>query len=54
MTTTTTTLDRVRNYQGDNSFVLKMKTVISKYGGLTEKQVKAVDKCLNATSKVNM
>ena len=54
MTTTTTTLDRVRNYQGDNSFVLKMKTVVSKYGGLTEKQMQAVEKCLNATAKVNM
>jgi len=54
MTTTTTTLDRVKNYQGDNSFVLKMKTVISKYGGLTEKQVQAVEKCLNATAKVSM
>jgi len=54
MTTTTTTLDRVRNYQGTNSFVLKMKTVISKYGGLTDNQMTAVEKCLNATAKVNM
>ena len=52
MTATATTLDRVRNYQGNNSFVLKMKTVIAKYGGLTTKQYEAVEKCLNATAKV--
>ena len=45
--TTTTTLDRVKNYQGQNSFVIKMKTVIEKYNGLTPNQLAAVEKCLN-------
>jgi len=52
--TTTTTLDRVKNYQGQNSFVIKMKTVIEKYNGLTPNQLAAVEKCLNAVTEVNM
>jgi hypothetical protein len=52
MTTTTTTLDRVRNYEGNNSFVLKMKTVVAKYNGLTPNQLAAVEKCLNAVTTV--
>jgi hypothetical protein len=52
MTTTTTTLDRVRNYEGNNSFVLKMKTVVTKYNGLTPNQLAAVEKCLNAVATV--
>ena len=52
MTTNTTTLDRVKNYQGQNSFVNKMKTVIAKYNGLTVKQLEAVEKCLNAVAEV--
>ena len=52
MTQTTTTLDRVKNYQGQNSFVNKMKTVIVKYNGLTPNQLEAVEKCLNAVAEV--
>jgi len=52
MTTTTNTLDRVRNYEGNNSFVLKMKTVVAKYNGLTPNQLAAVEKCLNAVATV--
>ena len=52
--TTTTTLDRVKNYRGQNSFVIKMKTVIEKYNGLTPNQLAAVEKCLNAVTEVNM
>ena len=51
---TTTTLDRVRNYQGQNSFVIKMKDTVSKYGGLTPKQLEAVEKCLNAVTTVKV
>lgn len=47
--TSTTTITRVRNYQGTNSFVLKMKDAINKYGSLTVKQAEAVEKCLNQT-----
>ena len=54
MTTTTTTLDRVKNYQGQNSFVNKMKTVIAKYHGLTPNQMDAVEKCLNAVTEVKI
>jgi hypothetical protein len=54
MTTTTTTLDRVKNYQGQNSFVNKMKTVIAKYHGLTPNQMDAVEKCLNAVAEVKI
>ena len=42
----TTTL-KVQNYQGKNSFILKMKDAISKYGRLTPAQSSAVEKILN-------
>lgn len=47
----TITLSKVRNYQGTNSFVLKMKDSLSKYGGLTPAQLSAVEKCLNQQVK---
>ena len=47
MTNTTTTLDRVRNYEGQNTFVLEMKKVLNKYNGLTPKQEQIVEKILN-------
>lgn len=46
--TQTSTLQRVRNYQGDNSFVIKMKDSLKKWGTLTPKQLDAVEKALNA------
>lgn len=52
--TSTATIQKVQNYQGQNSFVIKMKDTIAKYGGLTPKQLAAVEKCLNATAQVNM
>ena len=51
---TSTTIQQVQNYQGQNTFVIKMKDVISKFGGLTPKQLEAVEKCLNATAQVDM
>jgi hypothetical protein len=42
MTTTTTTIEKVQNYTGKNSFVNKMKDTIKKYGRLTPKQEDAV------------
>ena len=42
------TITLVQNYQGHNTFVLKMKDVISKYGSLTANQAAAVNKILNA------
>jgi len=51
-TTTTNTISKVRNYQGSNSFILKMKEVLTRYNGLTPKQMEAVEKCLNARVEV--
>jgi len=42
------TLILVQNYKGSNSFVKKMKDVISKYGKLTVGQALAVEKILSA------
>ena len=42
------TIAQVQNYQGSNSFILKMKEAISKYGSLTVNQETAVNKILNA------
>jgi hypothetical protein len=41
------TITQVQNYQGTNSFVIKMKDAIKKYGSLTAKQAAAVEKILN-------
>jgi hypothetical protein len=40
--TTTTTIEKVQNYTGKNSFVNKMKDTIKKYGRLTPKQEETV------------
>ena len=45
---TTTTTQKVKNYKGQNSFILKMKDTVSKYGSLTMAQSNAVEKILNA------
>jgi hypothetical protein len=50
--TTTNTIQKVRNYQGSNSFVIKMKDTVAKYGGLTPKQLEAVERCLNSVATV--
>jgi len=46
--TTTTTTQKVQNYKGQNSFILKMKDTVSKYGSLTIAQKSAVEKILTA------
>ena len=49
MTTTTfTTTQKVKNYNGNNSFIIKMKDTISRYGHLTIGQSAAVERILNA------
>ena len=48
MTNTNTTIQKVKNYNGNNSFIIKMKDAISKYGRLTQGQSLAVEKILNA------
>jgi hypothetical protein len=42
MTTTATTIEKVQNYKGTNSFIIKMKDTISKYNRLTPKQEEVV------------
>jgi len=47
-----TTIDKVQGYTGVNSFILKMKDVLKKYGSLTANQQMAVEKIMNATAEV--
>ena len=49
--TTTNTTTKVRNYQGTNPFILKMKDTLNKWGRLTDKQVEAVEKALSGGVK---
>lgn len=42
MTTTNTTIEKVQNYKGTNSFIIKMKDSINKYNRLTPKQEEVV------------
>ena len=52
MTTTINTQDKVRNYQGQNRFILNLKDALKKWGGLTQNQLLAADKALNSEVKV--
>ena len=54
MTNTTTITDKVMNYQGNNTFVNKMKISLQKWGGLTEKQLIAVEKALASKPAINI
>ena len=45
------TITQVQNYNGHNTFVLRMKDVIKKYGSLTANQAAAVEKILNAPAE---
>jgi hypothetical protein len=49
MTTDITT--QVKNYQGNNSFILKMKDALTKYGSLTVNQRTAVTKILSTPTE---
>jgi len=55
MTTTQTTpisvQDKVRNYQGQNRFLLNMKDSLKKWGRLTPNQEAATEKALNSEVK---
>ena len=44
---TTDIATQVRNYKGNNSFILKMKDAMTKYGSLTANQRTAVEKIFN-------
>ena len=51
MTNQIVTQDKVRNYQGQNRFLLSMKDALKKWGGLTQKQVEAAEKALNTNNQ---
>ena len=51
MTTQISTQDKVRNYQGQNRFILNMKDALKKWGQLTPKQLEASDRALNSEVK---
>lgn len=51
MTSQIATQDKVRNYQGQNRFILSMKEALKKWGGLTVKQLEAAEKALNNNSQ---
>jgi hypothetical protein len=53
-TTTTTTISRVRNYQGSNNFINSMKQSLAKYNNLTPRQLEAVEKALNSRVEVKV
>ena len=42
MTTTNTTIEKVQNYKGTNSFIIKMKDTVNKYNRLSPKQEEVV------------
>ena len=48
MTDTIKITEKVRNYQGNNSFINKMKDSLDQWGRLTPKQMEAAEKCLNS------
>lgn len=50
-TTTISVQDKVRNYQGQNRFILNMKEALNKWGSLTQKQTEAADRALNSEVK---
>jgi hypothetical protein len=47
-TQTINTTDRIRNYQGQNSFLLNMKSALQRWGSLTLKQLQASENALNS------
>jgi hypothetical protein len=53
-TTTTTTLSRVRNYEGSNQFLLNLKSSLQKWGTLTPKQMEFAEKALKSVQTVNV
>ena len=53
-TMSTLTIEKVRNYQGQNRFINNLKASIQKYGSLTPKQLEAAEKSLNAPAKLDL
>ena len=53
-TTTTTTVSRVRNYEGSNQFLLNLKSALQRWGSLTPKQMESAEKALKGVQKINV
>jgi hypothetical protein len=53
-TTTTTTLSRVRNYEGSNQFLLNLKSALQRWGNLTTKQLEFAEKALKSVQTINV
>jgi hypothetical protein len=53
-TTTTTTVSRVRNYEGSNQFLLNLKASLQRWGSLTPKQMEFAEKALKSVQTVNV
>ena len=53
-TTTTTTVSRVRNYEGSNQFLLNLKSALQRWGRLTPKQMESAEKALKGVQKINV
>ena len=53
-TTSTTTVSRVRNYEGSNQFLLNLKSSLQKWGSLTPKQMEFAEKALKSVQTVNV
>lgn len=54
MTTTTTTVSRVRNYEGSDKFLSNLKSSLQKWGNLTPKQLEFAEKALKSVQTVNV
>ena len=54
MTTTTTTVSRVKNYEGSNPFLLNLKSALQRWGSLTPKQLESAEKVLKSVQTVNV
>lgn len=52
MTTQIALQQKVRNYQGQNRFILNLKQSLQKFGGLTPKQLQAAEKTLSGETIV--
>jgi hypothetical protein len=53
-TTITTTVSRVRNYEGSNQFLLNLKSSLQRWGSLTPKQLEFAEKALKSVQTVNV
>jgi hypothetical protein len=49
-----TTISRVRNYQGNNRFIMAMKESLKKWGNLTERQLIATENALKSETTIDI